>query len=462
MPRMVRHPGFLAFGLVLPCFLVVSCGSDSTPSPPRVDAARDTRAADGGIDAPPSSTPDAPAPTPDASPEASPDTPPPRPDVRPDYASSGLPSIAAIAPALLPTAPAADTDFAVSGTDFAADAVVFFGGQMLATTRVSPERLTARITAALVPQAGAYAVQVESGAADARARSNIVYFTLMPAAGGPEILGYTPDNGIPGDVVRIVGNNLVAAPVMISGPGNVMVTPGAAERTSWNSAPTTANVDAVPITLPAGWQTGPIVVTTPAGTYRGPIFWTGTNLAKLGDVMGAASSQYASMPFFASSARDNDLRTSWYTATGNCASGPSCTLGPPTFSFTFPALQPIARLAVRGLRDQYRGTWDYLRARFELLDAPDGTPVFVGSFAFPAPERDYDVILTKPISARVVRLVAEEDLSTGPGLAEIEVFPPEGQGLVPAPDGGAPADGGPDASPPDGAATDAAADSPPG
>jgi hypothetical protein len=175
-------------------------------------------------------------------------------------------------------------------------------------------------------------------------------------------------------------------------------------------------------------------------------------MGPLGVVAAEASSQYPSAPFFATSARDNSLLTSWYTSTGNCASAPSCTMGPASFSYTFPALQPIARLAVRGLRDQYRGTWDFVRARFELLDAPGGTPVFVGSFAFPAPERDYDVFLPKPISARVVRFVAEEDLSMSPGLSEIEVFSPDGQGPVPGPDGGAATpDAGTDAAPTDAA-----------
>jgi hypothetical protein len=442
----MRRTSSLVIGLVLPC-LPLACGSDGAAPP---DAARDAPASDVGPDAPPdAAVAAADRPPSPSGPDASADTSPPRPDVRPDYASSGLPAIAAIAPAALAaataTTPLADTPIEVTGTDFGPDAVVFFGGQMLATTRVSAEKLTATIAAALVPQTGAYVVQVESGAADARARSNVVYFTAMPPAGGtaPEIVGYTPDNGVVGDVIRIVGSNFGAGPLTVAGPGGVAAAPGAVERVAWNS--TSPSRDAVAITLPAGWQTGPVVVTTPAGAYRGPIFWVASNLARLGEVIAEASSQYPSVAYFATSARDNNLLTAWYAATGNCALGPSCPLGPPAFTFTFPAVQPIARLAVRGLRDQYRGTWDYTRARFELLEAPGGAPVFVGSFVFPAPERDYDVFLPRPIGARIVRFVAEEDQSTGPGLSEIQVFPPEGQGLVVPPDAGVPDAAAPDA-----------------
>jgi hypothetical protein len=437
MPAM-RHPSSLAIGLVLPCVVVASCGSEEAPRPGPRDAAADSPAAV-PVDAP--ASPDrAPQSTP---PIPRPDSGPPPPDIRPDYAVSGLPGITAIFPRFLPsptaTTPFVDSTLEVSGTAFAADAVVSFGGQVVATTRVSDEKLTVPLTAALVPQPGLYAVQVENGGGDARARSNILYFALTsPADAGPEIVGYTPDNGIPGDVIRVVGSNIASQPLTITGPGGVTATPGVPESVAWNvGGAAVVNRDAVPIKLPAGWRTGPIVVMTSGGVYRGPIFWAEANLTRLGGVTRAASSEYPSMPFFATSVSDNNLLTSWYTATGNCVLAATCNMGPPTFTFTFPTAQPIARIAMRGLRDQYRGSWDYLRGRFELLDTPDGMPLFVGSFQFPTPERDYDVFFTKAISARIVRFVGEQDQNTGPGLSEIELFPPPGTPLPPFPDAGA-------------------------
>jgi hypothetical protein len=436
MPGM-RRGDTMALGLALAALLAAACGSEEGEGADPVDAASDAAGPDAGLDgardtaaAPDRSVQSAPA-------DAPADTSPPSPDSPPDYARSGLPGITAISPRALASPdggmPPAETALEVAGSDLAADAVVVFGGQKLATTRISAEKLTAQIPAALLAPAGVHAVQVESGPADARARSNILYFTSMPgAATSPEIVGYTPDNGVAGDVIRIVGSNLTTPPVLITGPGGVTATAGPAERVAWSGGGLTPNRDAVRITLPAGWQTGPIVVTTSAGAYRGPIFWVEANLTRVARGTAMASSQFPSTPLFATSAIDNDLLTAWYTATGNCVDAPACPLGPASFTLTFQTLQPIARIAVRGLRDQYRGTWDYLRARFELLDAPDAPPLFAGSFVFPAPERDHDLFLSRPIAARIVRFVAEQDLSTGPGLSEIELFAPGGL----APDGG--------------------------
>jgi hypothetical protein len=436
MPRM-RHPDSSAIRWVWPCLFLGACGGKENPP---VDAAVDAARPDAGADATVTGAPDRAEPGP---PPVRPDGPPPRPDVTPDYAPSGLPGLAALLPPSLPAPtpamPLAPTTVEVLGTDFTADAVVFFAGQMLPTTRVSAQKLTVSITPALVTQPGAYAVQVENGAGDTRARSNILYLTTPPAAPTePEIVGYTPDNGVPGDVIRIVGSNLAAQPVTITGPDGVTATAGVPERVAWNSTATVPGRDALPITLPAAWKTGPIVVSTASSAYRGPIFWVGTNLTRLPGVARQASSEYLSAQFAAAGATDNNLLTAWYTATGNCVVAPTCTMGPPTFTITLPQPLPIERLAVRGLRDQYRGTWDYVRARFELLDALDQPPLYVGSFQIPLPDRDYDVFFTRAVSARIVRLVAEQDQNTGPGLSEIEVFAPADQPLPAIPDGGPP------------------------
>jgi hypothetical protein len=417
--------------LLLPALLTAACGDEDVAPP---DGARNLSLLDAGADA---TAADRPAlPSLDA---ARPDTPLP-PDVSPDFAPSGLPAITVIAPATVANAPSAETMLQVNGYDFTADAIVLLGDQTLTTTRVSSDRLTAPVPAAMLMDPGVYAVQVETGAGDARSRSNILYLTRSPPAPtAPEVVGYNPDNGVAGEVVRIVGSNLAVQPLTITGPGGVTATAGTPERVGWNAALTSNNRDVIPITLPANWQTGPIVVSGAMGSYRGPIFRVGINLTRAAGVARQASSEYPSAVYTSAAATDNNLLSAWYTNTGNCVLAPTCTAGPPSYTLTLPSPQPIAHIAVRGLRDQYRGSWDYLRARFELLDAPDGPPLYVGSFLFPAPERDYDVFFGPAITARIVRMVAEQDQNTGPGLSEIELFAPPGTPPPPlAPDAGAP------------------------
>ena len=48
--------------------------------------------------------------------------------------------------------------------------------------------------------------------------SNTLYFTVMPAAGAPTIVDYTPDNAMPGATISIVGTNLVSEAVLITDP----------------------------------------------------------------------------------------------------------------------------------------------------------------------------------------------------------------------------------------------------
>jgi IPT/TIG domain len=323
------------------------------------------------------------------------------------------------ASALTPASGALNTALTlqVDGDSFAEDATVSFAGQRVPTTRSSATVLGAAVAAALVAQPGLHAVQVESAGGGAVRRSNILYFTVdAAAAGGPSLVGYNPDNGVPGDRIRLVGLNLAAETLQIAGPGDVMATavPGPPGTILWFND---AMLETIEVTLPPRWQTGPVVVTNSKGSWRGPIFWAAPNLARV--AVASASSQYG-LRWTTARGADNDLSTSWFSALGECATSAGCT-GVPFYSITFPAPQTIARIALRGNRE-FSSAYDILRGRLEILDGSTGV-LWSASIDLPDPTRDHDVFFDTPVgNAQVVRLTSEIDRSVDPGFAELEVF----------------------------------------
>jgi hypothetical protein len=317
-------------------------------------------------------------------------------------------------------APRADpVTLTVTGTGFAPEAVVVFGGQQVATTRQSDTRLTAQIGAAVTMQAGYQTVWIENarGADGGSARSNLMYFSVSPPPGAPEVLELEPDNGAPGDKVMLVGFNLSGEPLTVT-DSQGHTTTGAAIGTVNSPG---AVLESVQITIPAAWQSGPVTVATSVGTFRARSFNVGRNLARLPGVTPTASSEYGGDWTIARGA-DNDLLTSWFTAAGDCitAPPPTCKTAP-WYMLTFPTPQTVTRLALRGNRE-YTSGYDFIRGRFEVRGEGEAI-LWSASYQLPEPDRDLDVILPAPIAgARAVRFTSEQDESEDPGLGELEVF----------------------------------------
>jgi hypothetical protein len=416
------------FGTLPLAIASVGCGGGSgaaatadgavTPhGPDGGDATRDTRAADRPIDAavpivipdagPPPSPPDAAPPDmgcPDLGTGDAPDAPPAA--IRPTLAS------------LVPTTGAAGqaVPLSVLGSGFDGDLTVLVGGQRIAGTRTSALLVTAQVPATALPDPGQYAIQVESKTAGVATLTNILYFTVPPAApDAPVLVGYNPDNGAAGDTVVLVGRNLTAEPLQIAGTGGAMATPGAAGMQTWSGE----MLQSLSVTLPMGWQTGPVTVTNTKGKSRGPIFWASPNLSRAPTGVPTASSEYGGMWTIPRGA-DNDLATSWFAAMNNNAASRVSCLGPPFYIVAFAAPQSIAHIALRGNRE-YPNGYDFLRGRFEILDAA-GASLYVTSVDLPNPDRDYDLFLAKPASASAVRFISEQDEGIDPGFADLEIF----------------------------------------
>jgi hypothetical protein len=325
------------------------------------------------------------------------------------------PGLALIELAPLAAPRAAAVALTLTGTGFAADAVVVFGGQQVPTTRQSDTRLTAAIAPALTMQGGYQTVWIETTRGSTR--SNLVYFSVTPPPGAPEVLDFEPDNGAPGDKIQLVGFNITGEPLMVT-DSQGHTTTGAAIGTI-NSP--TAVLESVQITVPAGWQSGPLTVATSTGTFRAKVFTVGRNLARLPGVTPTASSEYGGAWTIARGA-DNDLFTSWFSAAGDCVTAPPPTcLKAPWYMLTFPSPQTVTRIAVRGNRE-YTSGYDFVRARVEVRGEGEAV-LWSGSYHLPEPDRDLDVLPPAPVAgARAVRFTSEEDESEDPGLGEIEVF----------------------------------------
>jgi hypothetical protein len=298
----------------------------------------------------------------------------------------------------------------IVGTGFESTSVVQFDGQAVTTTVNSATSLSAQVLASLTTQAGAHAVLVTNGAGRT---SNVLYVDLTAPVGAPLILDYNPDNGVVGDTITIIGQNLTAG-TTITGPGGSTATPGTTGTRSWLGE----TVETLTFVVPSGWQTGPIVVSNANGTSRGKIFNVGKNLATLTGVTVEASTEYSNA-WAKGRGADNDLGTSWFSANGDCATSTSCTTVP-WFKVNFPAAQTLTRIAVRGNREYAEG-YDFIRARLDVVGA--GGTLWSNSYDLPEPNRDLDITFASPLTGVTsVKFTSLQDESVEPGLSELEVF----------------------------------------
>jgi hypothetical protein len=370
----------------------LGCGSSDGPGAASVDAplAPDARPADGGADSA---------------------------DGQRDAAPATL-SLITVGP--LSAARGAAVSLTVTGTGFAPDAVVVFGGQPLPTSRQSDTRLTAEVTGTLTMQAGYQTIWVANGRDAAAARSNLTYFSVSPPPGAPEVLDFQPDNGVPGDKIQLVGFNLSSEPLQVTDSQGHMTT-GAAIRVV-NSLG--AVLESVEVTVPADWQSGPLTVATSVGSFRAKAFTVGRNLARVPGAKPSASSEYGGDWTIARGA-DNDLLTAWFPIAGQCVTAPPpVCMSTPWYMITFPSPQTVTRIAMRGSREYSTGYsgYNFLRGRFEVFgDA--AAVLWSGSYDLPEPDRDLDIVLPTPVpGALSVRFTSEKDESEDPGLGELEIF----------------------------------------
>lgn len=307
----------------------------------------------------------------------------------------------------------------VGGLAFAPDAVVLFDGQPLVTTWRSDSVLSADLPADRALQPGFSPVVVQNGPDAAAPRSNLSYFLVVPPTGWPEVLEYQPDNGVPGDTIKMVGFNLTDQSVRITdGAGRIAPAGRIGTVNSSNVV-----LESVEFTLPAAWQSGPITVSNALGGFRAKVFNLGRNLATLPGVLATASSEYGEGWTIARGV-DNDLYTSWFPAAGDCVSaGAQSCQRVPFFLITFPSPQAVGRIALRGNRE-YTSGYDFFRARFEVLGA-EGAVLWSGAHELPEPDRDLDLTLPTPLTGvTAVRFTSERDESEDPGFGELEVFAP--------------------------------------
>jgi hypothetical protein len=281
----------------------------------------------------------------------------------------------------------------------------------LVTALNGADSLTAQVTAGMTGQAGSHAVWVGNAA---NRISNTLYVSLVIPVGAPEILDYSPDNGLTGDTITIIGNNLTAEAITITGPNNVAATPGATGTGTW----LTGSVETAKFTIPANWQSGPIVVANSKGSSRGKIFNVGKNLAHMNGATVQTSSEYGTA-WSKERGVDNDLSTSWFSALGDCATDTSCT-SVPWIRVIFPSAQTVSRIALRGNRE-YPSGYDFLRANIDVVG--DAGVLWSGSYNLPNPDRDLDITLLVPVAgATSVKFTSLADEGREPGLAELEVF----------------------------------------
>jgi hypothetical protein len=310
---------------------------------------------------------------------------------------------------------------AVSGAP-APSAVVWFDGQPVATSVVSgtsSSQLTVTLSPAQTMLSGFHPLWIETRVDAASVRSGVSYFHVAAAPGAPEVLEFSPDSGLPGDKARLVGFNLTAGPLMIADGAGHTVAAGAIGTLN------AANVvlETVELTVPPGWKSGQLTVTGAGGSFLAKAFTVGRNLTQLPGVVATASSDYGE-PWTTPRGSDNDLFTSWFTASGNCVTSAAvaCT-AVPWYTVTFPSAQVVGRIAVRGSRE-YSAGYDFLRARLEVLGA-GGVVLWSGASDLPQPNRDLDVTLPAPIAGAVaVRFTSEKDESEDPGFGELEIFGP--------------------------------------
>jgi hypothetical protein len=312
----------------------------------------------------------------------------------------------------------AQATLALVGENFAPGAAVYFGdkGALSGVTIESSTSIQATIPAELTSAPGQYPIFVENKPGDSATRSNGVYFQVRAAAGAPTIADYSPDNGLEGDEILIIGSDLSGESLTVRDPSGKQVT-----STTFDTISFVGEIkETAAFTLPSGWTSGPMTVTNSKGTFTGKTFNVGQNLARLPLAGATASSEYGGS-WSVGSGTDNDLSTSWFSAPGDCASDASCTTVP-WYLLTLPEDHSIARIAIRGNRE-YSSGYTFKRGKFEILDASDHS-LWSETHALPLPDRDLDLAITPPVSGRKVKFTSVKDESNEPGFSELEVFGP--------------------------------------
>jgi hypothetical protein len=305
----------------------------------------------------------------------------------------------------------------ISGSGFVPCAQAYVDGIPYTTTYVSESTLEVAISSGST-RAGSLAVTVQNDDGVIETESNYLYLQVNAVAGAPVIFDYSPDNGVPGDTILIIASNLAGQSLQIQDAAGHVIAPGAIGTISW---PTAGLADTVQITLPADMATGPITVENELGEYAGKIFHVGLNLTRAAGTVITSGTEYNTTNWGRASIADNLLSTSYFTAIGDCATLASCTTVP-WVQITFAEEQAVARIAMRGNRE-YASGYDFIRGRFSLLDATN-TPIWQAVYDLPLPDRDLDITLPTPITARAVQFESVEDESSEPGFGELEVFGP--------------------------------------
>ncbi len=159
----------------------------------------------------------------------------------------------------------------------------------------------------------------------------------------------------------------------------------------------------------------------------------GVNLTRLPGTQVRVSSAASWGP--ARLAIDGDLRTSWYTASGDAANrGRS-----PYVEVELPADQRVAQVRLFGNREYPKG-YSFLAGFVQAFDAAGNEVFNSGPLAFPAPSRDLSVPLDRD-GVRRVRFTSTLDESNSPSLGEIQIISrPGGTAFDPALPGDAAAD----------------------
>jgi hypothetical protein len=337
------------------------------------------------------------------------------PDAGGDAGELTQPVLSALSPASVQAGQAVTLQ--IMGSGFTESSQAYLDGVELETTVVSDILIEIAVPGSNIV-AGNLAVVVENVAGDPSSQGNVLYLQVTPLPGAPVVFDYSPDNGLPGDTILIIASGLAGQTLTIVDAEGTELEAGALSTISW---PTAGTADTVEIVLPDDIASGPITVTNSMGSFRGKIFTVGYNLTRAAGTTLASSSEYNTAQWSRVSGADNQLRTSFFTMVGDCATNTSCTLVP-FYEITLAADQEIGRIAMRGNRE-YASGYDFIRGRFKLLNASDDV-LWEGDYDLPAPDRDLDITLPEPVTARALRFESLVDEGVDPGFAELELFEP--------------------------------------
>jgi hypothetical protein len=305
----------------------------------------------------------------------------------------------------------------IIGQGFASGAAVYFGGDgaLSDVHFVDATTIEATVPKASTAKPGYYPVVVQNQPSDGTTRSNVVYFRVGAADGGPAIIDFSPDNGVEGDAVRAIGTKLSGEELTLSDPNGTMAT-----STAFDTITLWLDFDTAEFTLPVGWVSGPITVSNSKGAFVGKPFHVGQNLAHAPGTVATASSENSSWPV--GRGDDNLLETSWFADGDACASQDWCTIVP-WYLITLPQEHPVGRIGMRGNREWASG-YGFIKGLFEILNGSDDEVVWKGVYSLPALDRDLDIAIPPGVKGRKVRFTSVEDETYGPGFSELEVFEP--------------------------------------